>query len=90
MDTEKIEDDSLSFEKLTFEKALSLLDETVESIESGELTLLESTRLYEKGMKLAQICNDMLTSAELKVTQIQTAYGQQTRPNSDELLDSVE
>lgn len=90
MDTEKIEDDSLSFEKLTFEEALSLLDETVESIESGERTLLESTRLYEKGMKLAQICNDMLTSAELKVTQIQTAYGQQTRPNSDELLDSVE
>jgi exodeoxyribonuclease VII small subunit len=90
MDTKKIEDDSLSFEKLTFEEALSLLDETVESIESGELTLLESTRLYEKGMKLAQICNDMLTSAELKVTQIQTAYGQQTRPNSDELLDSVE
>ncbi len=90
MNTKKIEDDSLSFEKLTFEEALSLLDETVESIESGERTLLESTRLYEKGMKLAQICNDMLTSAELKVTQIQTAYGQQTRSNSDELLDFVE
>ena len=49
-----IGNDSLSFEKLTFEEALALLDETVESIESGELTLLESTRLYEKGMKLAQ------------------------------------
>tara|TARA_B100001245_G_scaffold232377_1_gene214461 strand:+ start:629 stop:892 length:264 start_codon:yes stop_codon:yes gene_type:complete len=85
-----IGNDSLSFEKLTFEEALALLDETVESIESGELTLLESTRLYEKGMKLAQICNNMLTSAELKITQIQTAYGQQTRANSDELLDSVE
>jgi len=90
MDTENIENDSLNFEKLTFEEALSLLDETVQSIESGELTLMESTHLYEKGMKLAQICNNMLTSAELKVTQIQTAYGQQTRSNSDELLDSVE
>ena len=90
MSTKNIGDDSLSFEKLTFEEALSLLDETVQSIESGELTLLESTRLYEKGMKLARICNDMLTSAELKVTQIQTAYGQQTRSNSDELLDFVE
>ncbi len=64
---------------LTFERALAKLDETVRALEAGDVPLDEATRLYEQGMKLAQTCNEMLASAELRITQIRTAYGEQTR-----------
>ena len=67
------------FETLSFEEALGLLDETVKALESGELTLAESTAMYERGMKLARVCNEMLTSAETRITRIRTAYGEQMR-----------
>ena len=64
---------------LTFERALAKLDETVRTLEVGDVPLDEATRLYERGMKLARTCNEMLASAELRVTQIRTAYGEQAR-----------
>lgn len=66
-------------ENLSFEDALALLDETVRALESGELTLAQSTEMYERGMKLARVCNEALTSAETRVTRIRTAYGERTR-----------
>ena len=65
--------------ELTFEQALARLDETVRALEAGDLPLDEATRLYERGMKLAQTCNEMLASAELRITKIRTAYGEQMR-----------
>lgn len=65
--------------ELTFEQALARLDETVRALEAGDLPLDEATRLYEQGMKLARTCNEMLASAELRITKIRTAYGEQMR-----------
>ena len=67
------------YESLSFEDALALLDETVRALESGELTLAQSTEMYVRGMKLARVCNETLTSAETRVTRIRTAYGEQMR-----------
>ena len=64
-------------DKPSFEQALNRLDETVKALESGGLSLAEATRLFEDGMKLARICSEMLASAELRVSRIQTAYGEQ-------------
>ena len=50
------------------------MEKTVEALESGNLTLDEATNLYEEGMKLAQLCSDMLSKAELKVTQLKEDY----------------
>ena len=69
---------------LSFEDALGQLDETVQALEAGELPLAEATRVYEKGMRLARICSETLAAAELKITQIQTAYGEQMRLPSGE------
>ena len=66
--------------ELTFEQALTELDETVRALEAGDMSLSEATSLYEKGMKLARECSEMLAAAELKITQIQTSYGEQMRP----------
>ncbi len=75
-------------EKLSFEQVQSKLDETVQALEAGELPLAEATSLYETGMKLARVCNEMLASAELKITQVQTAYGDQMRLPRDMDIES--
>ena len=64
---------------LSFEQAMSRLDETVRALEAGGLALADATRLFEDGMKLARLCSEMLASAELRITRIQTAYGEQMR-----------
>ena len=67
------------FGDLTFEQALERLDNTVQALESGGLSLEEATRLYEEGMKLARMCSETLASAELRITRIRTAHGEQMR-----------
>ena len=74
----------------SFEEALAMLDEVVQALEAGGLPLAEATRLYEKGMRLARICSEMLAAAELKVTQIQTAYGEQMRLPPEEQIGQEE
>ena len=79
MSSDGADQDSKDLDDLSFEEALALLDRTVASLESGSLTLAQSTVMYERGMKLARICNEMLTSAETRITRIRTAYGEQMR-----------
>ena len=64
------------FKDLTFEQALEQLEETVRAMEAGELSLQETTALFERGMRLANFSNELLSKAELRITQIQTAYGE--------------
>ena len=66
-------------EDLSFEEAMGLLEQTAQALESGGLTLAQSTAMYERGMKLARICNEMLNSAEARITRIRTTYGEQIR-----------
>ncbi len=66
-------------EVLSFEEAFASLEQTVQSLEAGGLTLEEATRLFEEGMRLARMCNERLSAAELKVTRLQTAFGEQMR-----------
>ena len=73
------------FKDLTFEQALEQLEETVRAMEAGELSLQETTALFERGMRLANYCGDVLSQAELKITQIQTAYGESPEPVESEL-----
>ena len=79
MSTDESKSETKAIEELSFEEALSQLDETVDALESGSLTLAQSMAMYERGMKLARVCNEMLTSAEMKITRIRTAYGEQMR-----------
>ena len=66
-------------EDISFEEAMNLLERTVEALESGGLTLAEATEMYERGMKLARICNETLNAAEVRITQVRTTYGEQIR-----------
>jgi len=53
-----------------FEKSLAELDEIVEKMEAGDLSLEESLSAFEKGIKLTKECQKALTSAEQKVNKL--------------------
>jgi exodeoxyribonuclease VII small subunit len=57
-------------ERLSFEDALKQLESIVEQLESQEITLEDSVKLYEKGMELSKLCNEVLHQAELKIKQV--------------------
>jgi len=73
--------------EITFETAILQLENVVQKLESGNLPLEEATGLYEKGMELSKLCNKILTSAELRITQIQTSYGDQLPSSPESELD---
>lgn len=52
---------------MDFEKKLGRLEEIVEKMETGELSLEDSLKLFEEGVKLSRECNVQLTDAEQKV-----------------------
>ncbi len=56
-------------EDLTFEQALARLEEIVEQLDSGDLALEQSIKLFEEGMALKALCADRLSRAEALVEQ---------------------
>lgn len=60
----------MSVEEMTFEQAFEALQETVAQLETGELALEETLALYERGRALARRCQDLLDTAELRVTEL--------------------
>lgn len=50
-----------------FEKALSELEELVEKMEIGNLSLEASLKLFERGIALTRSCQKALAEAEQKV-----------------------
>ena len=55
---------------LPFEAAFHAIEEIVEQLESGELSLADSVALFERGQRLLGLCNTQLDNAELRVTQL--------------------
>ena len=53
--------------KFNFEDALENLAELVEAMEEGELSLEESLKAFEQGIKLTRECQVALENAEQKV-----------------------
>jgi len=51
----------------SFEDSLTKLEEIVEKMESGDLKLEDSLKLFEEGMKLTKDCNQRLSEIEKKV-----------------------
>jgi exodeoxyribonuclease VII small subunit len=50
-----------------FETKLAQLETVVERLEHGDLSLDESVRLFEQGMKLSQACKEELEQAEGRI-----------------------
>ncbi|WP_158792378.1 exodeoxyribonuclease VII small subunit [Granulicella sp. L60] len=51
----------------SFEERLTALESVVERLERGELSLDDSVRLFEEGVKLSEACKKELETAEGRI-----------------------
>lgn len=52
---------------VSFEEAMTQLEESVRLLESGKMSLDESLKEYERAVGLVKICNDRLENAKRRV-----------------------
>ena len=67
-------------EKLTFEKAMKELEELVDSLDKGDVSLDEAIAAYDRGSQLKDYCEKKLKEAKMKVDTIQTSDNTDTLP----------
>ena len=60
-------------ENLSFEQALNELEEIVNSLERGDVTLDEAIKAFERGSDLKDQCEKRLKEAKMKVEKIQSS-----------------
>lgn len=68
-----------------FEQSLEKLEALVERMEQGDLTLEESLKTFEEGIKLTRECQQALANAEQKVKLLIEENGQVTEADLDDL-----
>ena len=65
------------------------MEELVQTLEEGKLSLDDTRRLYEEGMNLAKLCNRMLNATELRITELRDSFMEdmaESEPENDEQL----
>lgn len=66
----KAQDTQPDPDSLTYEAAVGELESIVERIESGDASLEESMKLYERGTRLLRRCRAVLDQAEQRLTEL--------------------
>lgn len=56
--------------KNNFEQSLEQLEKIVSDLESGDLSLEESIKKFEEGMKLSKTCSQILDETEKKIVML--------------------
>lgn len=54
-------------EDISFEEALTRLETVVKKLESGELSLDDSLKHFQEGIRLSRVCREILAEVEYKV-----------------------
>ena len=68
---------------ITFEQAVTRLEEIAELLESEDIALDESIKLYEECMKMAKVCSDRLKDARQKITELSDAENEDGADSDD-------
>jgi exodeoxyribonuclease VII small subunit len=55
---------------MSYEQARTALEEIVTQLESGNLALEETLKLWEKGEELASLCQNILDSAQERLEEL--------------------
>jgi exodeoxyribonuclease VII small subunit len=74
--------------RIDFEASLGQLEQMVEQMEDGELSLEESLKAFEQGVKLTRECQQALQEAEQKVQLLSEQNGELVATPFSELEDS--
>lgn len=61
---------------LSFDELLEKLEEVVQQLESDELSLDASIEMFQRGVSLAARCQQLLSEAELRISQITNEIGE--------------
>ena len=64
-------------DKFVYEEAVKELQEIVNKLGQGNVTLDESLKLYTRGIELSKICDDKLKEVEQKFSVIDPATGEE-------------
>ena len=75
------ENEGIELEKdtdLSFEDALSRLEETIHRMESGDSPLESLVENYQSGVKLLKICRSKIERAEMKIKKVTDQDGKPT------------
>lgn len=75
-------------ENINFEEALAELETLVAQMEGGDLSLDESLKAFERGVRLTRQCQQVLSAAELKVRTL-SASGELEPAELDALDDNA-
>lgn len=67
---------------LDFEASINELESLVEALEEGSLSLEESLKTFEKGVRITRECQQALKTAEQKVTLLMQESGGTLREDS--------
>ena len=57
-------------DELAFEEAIKKLEEIVNNLETGQLPLDESLKMFEEGIRLSRLCNEKLVETQQKVEKL--------------------
>ncbi len=68
-----------SMKKSKFEASLKRLEEIVATLEDGNLSIEESLKLFEEGVRLSRLSNKILDDAERRVEILVKGEGSLTR-----------
>ena len=71
----RMENASPDLAAMSFEDALRALEDVVRKLESGEVPLDQSIRLYERGEALRKHCQTRLDAASARIEKIVTGAG---------------
>jgi len=70
-----------------FETALDKLEKLVGKMEEGDLSLEDSLKIFEEGVRLTRECQEALAQAELKIKMLMEENGE---PSSIDFEDNEE
>lgn len=59
-----------SIESLSYERAIEELQQIIDRIETGQIGLEESLKAYERGVRLQEHCQQILSTTEQRVQEL--------------------
>ena len=68
---------------MAFEKKLNRLEDIVQKMEEGDLSLDDSLKFFEEGVKISRQCHEQLNKAEQKVQQLLSVDSEGTAETKD-------
>lgn len=78
----------MNIDKLTFEEAMSKLEEIVKDLEDENITLDSAMEKFETGVKLSEFCLKKLNEAEKKIEELTRNEKGQLKVNEIDLKEN--